>query len=237
MLISLQLDEKEFVVRTVMKINAEMSGAYVFSSGKTWEHSKPLVFRKTLVFFINWTNMKDILGPLTDDIRRIRPAGGAAHIHLHCLTIRLYTMEKYLLTMGIAGLSKCLATNVHSRPIPKSLPISWIICSVYRGLPLMKLQASLLPHSEYHCSKTDLEDQKKHTYLRTMFPSLLVTGPFSIVLGFNGGLMALNDRLNCVLWLSVKKTIKYSSPAKRRLYGPWNRCRKIWSPAGVNQSL
>ena len=28
-----------------------------------------------------------------------------------------------------------------------------------------------------------------------MFPSLLVTGPFSIVLGFDGGLMALNDRL------------------------------------------
>ena len=43
--------------------------------------------------------------------------------------------------------------------------------------------------------KTDLEDKEKHTFLRTMFPSLLITGPFSIVLGFNGGLMALNDRL------------------------------------------
>jgi glutamine phosphoribosylpyrophosphate amidotransferase len=28
-----------------------------------------------------------------------------------------------------------------------------------------------------------------------MFASLLITGPFSIVLGFNGGLTALNDRL------------------------------------------
>ena len=44
-------------------------------------------------------------------------------------------------------------------------------------------------------AKTDLADQKKHTYLRTLFPSLLITGPFSIVFGFNGGLMALNDRL------------------------------------------
>ena len=31
---SLQLDEKEFVARTVMKINAEIKGAFVFSSGK-----------------------------------------------------------------------------------------------------------------------------------------------------------------------------------------------------------
>ena len=38
-------------------------------------------------------------------------------------------------------------------------------------------------------AKTDLADQKKHTYLRTLFPSLLITGPFSIVFGFNGGLM------------------------------------------------
>ena len=30
---------------------------------------------------------------------------------------------------------------------------------------------------------------------RTMFPSLLITGPFSVILGFEGGLMALNDRL------------------------------------------
>ena len=28
-----------------------------------------------------------------------------------------------------------------------------------------------------------------------MFSSFLITGPFSIVFGFNGGLMALNDRL------------------------------------------
>ena len=33
------------------------------------------------------------------------------------------------------------------------------------------------------------------TYLRKVYASLLITGPFSIVLGFTGGLMALNDRL------------------------------------------
>ena len=37
--------------------------------------------------------------------------------------------------------------------------------------------------------------REKLTYLRTAFSSLLITGPFSIILGFSGGLMALNDRL------------------------------------------
>ena len=39
------------------------------------------------------------------------------------------------------------------------------------------------------------EEREKLTFLRKAFPSLLITGPFSIILGFNGGLMALNDRL------------------------------------------
>ena len=39
------------------------------------------------------------------------------------------------------------------------------------------------------------KEKKRLTYLRTMFSSLLVTGPFSIVFGFTCGIMALNDRL------------------------------------------
>ena len=44
-------------------------------------------------------------------------------------------------------------------------------------------------------AEKDPEKATLQQYLRTVFPSLLVTGPFSIVFGFNGGLMALNDRL------------------------------------------
>ena len=43
-LASFQLDEKEFVARTVMKINTEMPGAYVFSSGKNMGTFKAVGF-------------------------------------------------------------------------------------------------------------------------------------------------------------------------------------------------
>lgn len=50
-LVSLQLDEKEFVARTVMKINAEMSGAYVFSSGKNMGTFKAVGFPEDVGVF------------------------------------------------------------------------------------------------------------------------------------------------------------------------------------------
>lgn len=43
-LASLQLDEKEFVAKTVMKINTEINGAYVFSSGKNMGTFKAVGF-------------------------------------------------------------------------------------------------------------------------------------------------------------------------------------------------
>src|SRR5574344_896963 len=39
------------------------------------------------------------------------------------------------------------------------------------------------------------DEKRKLTYLRTVFASQLITGPFSIIVGFDGGIMALNDRL------------------------------------------
>ncbi len=79
--------------------------------------------------------------------------------------------------------------------------------------------------------KTDEYEKKKLQYLRTVFPSLLVTGPFSIVLGFTGGLMALNDRLKLrsmvvgekddrVFIASEEAAIRAMEPDARGIYAP-----------------
>ena len=81
--------------------------------------------------------------------------------------------------------------------------------------------------------KTDLADKEKHMFLRTMFPSLLVTGPFSIVLGFDGGLMALNDRLklrSMVVGEKDDKVFIASEEAAIRKMEP--DAENIWAPAG-----
>ena len=43
--------------------------------------------------------------------------------------------------------------------------------------------------------KREPDERARLTYLRNAFASLMVTGPFSILVGYTGGLMALNDRL------------------------------------------
>ena len=74
-------------------------------------------------------------------------------------------------------------------------------------------------------------EAERLTYLRTVFSSLLITGPFSIVLGFNGGLMALNDRLKLRSMVTAEKddkvfiaseeaAIRTMEPNAEHLYAP-----------------
>ena len=82
-------------------------------------------------------------------------------------------------------------------------------------------------------SKNELEDQKKHTFLRTMFPSLLITGPFSIVFGFNGGLMALNDRLKLrSMVVGEKNDIVYIASEETAIRAMAPDAENIWAPSG-----
>ena len=66
-----------------------------------------------------------------------------------------------------------------------------------------------------------------------MFSSLLITGPFSIVLGFEGGLMALNDRLklrSMVVGEKGDKVYIASEEAAIRAMEP--DAENIYAPAG-----
>ena len=81
--------------------------------------------------------------------------------------------------------------------------------------------------------KSDIYDKNKHTFLRSLFPSLLITGPFSIVLGYNGGLMALNDRLKLRSMVVGEKDDKVyiaSEEAAIRVMDP--NVENIWAPSG-----
>ena len=52
MMKNLQLDEKEFVARAVMRINTEFGGAYVFSSGKnmgTFNYSAATISKVSVI--------------------------------------------------------------------------------------------------------------------------------------------------------------------------------------------
>ena len=80
-------------------------------------------------------------------------------------------------------------------------------------------------------AQKDAAEADQLAYLRKVYPSLLITGPFSIILGFEGGLMALNDRLKLrsmvvaskddkVLIASEEAAIRVMEPDAEDVYAP-----------------
>ena len=233
-LVSMQIDEKEFVARTVMKINTEMKGAYVFSSGKNMGTFKAVGFPEDVGVFYKLEEYEGYSWTAHGRYPTNTPGwwGGAHPFTLldwsivHNGEISSYDANRRFIEMF--GYKCALQTDTEV--------ITYIMDYLVRVQGLTLGEAASVIAAPFWSTiegKTDLEDQKKHMYLRTMFPSLLITGPFSIVLGFNGGLMALNDRLklrSMVVGDKDDKVYIASEEAAIRTMEP--NAEKIWAPAG-----
>jgi glutamate synthase domain-containing protein 1 len=77
------------------------------------------------------------------------------------------------------------------------------------------------------------EERKQHEYFRHVFSSFLITGPFSILVGFDGGLMALNDRLklrSMVIGERGDRVYVASEESAIRVIEP--DLDRVWAPKG-----
>ena len=233
-LANMQLDEKEFVARTVMKINTEIKGAYVFSSGKNMGTFKAVGFPEDVGVFYKLDEYEGYSWTAHGRYPTNTPGwwGGAHPFTLldwsivHNGEISSYDANRRFIEMF--GYKCNLQTDTEV--------ITYIMDYLIRVQGLTLEEAASVVAAPFWSTienKTDIEDKNKHIYLRTLFPSLLVTGPFSIVLGFNGGLMALNDRLklrSMVVGEKDDKVFIASEEAAIRTMEP--NAQNIWSPAG-----
>lgn len=234
MLVSMQLDEKEFVARTVMKINTEMKGAYVFSSGKNMGTFKAVGFPEDVGVFYKLEEYEGYSWTAHGRYPTNTPGwwGGAHPFTLldwsivHNGEISSYDANRRFIEMF--GYKCTLQTDTEV--------ITYIMDYLIRVQGLILSEAASVIAAPFWSTiegKTDIRDKNKHIYLRSVFPSLLITGPFSIVLGFNGGLMALNDRLklrSMVVGEKDDKVFIASEEAAIRKMEP--NAENIWSPAG-----
>lgn len=233
-LANLQLDEKEFVVRTVVKINTEIKGAYVFSSGKNMGTFKAVGFPEDVGRFYKLDEYEGYSWTAHGRYPTNTPGWwGGAHPFtmldysvVHNGEISSYDANRRFIEMF--GYKCNLQTDTEV--------ITYILDYLLRrqGLTLSEAASVIAaPFWSTIDSKVDNEEKEKLKYLRTVFPSLLITGPFSIVLGFDGGLMALNDRLklrSMVVGEKDNKIFIASEEAAIRIMEP--KAEKIWSPAG-----
>ncbi len=195
-LAQLQLDEKEFVARTVMKINAEIPGAYVFSSGKNMGAFKAVGFPEDVGLFYRLEEYEGYAWTAHGRYPTNTPGwwGGA-----HPFTLLDYSVVHNGEISSYDANRRCIEMFGYQCTLQTDTEvITYIMDYLLRVQGLRLEEAANVIAAPFWSTIEALPDpaeRQRLLYLRTLFPSLLITGPFSIVLGFDGGLMALNDRL------------------------------------------
>ena len=232
-LAAMQVDEKEFVARTVMKINTEMPGAYVFSSGKNMGTFKAVGFPEDVGEFYRLEEYAGYSWTAHGRYPTNTPGwwGGAHPFTLldysivHNGEISSYDANRRFIEMF--GYKCNLQTDTEV--------ITYIMDYLLRrqGLTLEEAASVIAAPFWSTIQKQDANVRRELTYLRTVFSSLLITGPFSIVFGFDGGLMALNDRLklrSMVIGEKDDKVFIASEESAIRAMEP--NVENVWAPTG-----
>ncbi|MCL2260839.1 MAG: glutamine amidotransferase family protein [Fibromonadales bacterium] len=228
-----QLDEREFTAKCVFRINTKINGAHVFSSGKNMGVFKAVGFPEDVGHFYKLEEYEGWCFTAHGRYPTNTPGwwGGAHPFALldyslvHNGEISSYDANRRAIEMY--GYKCTLQTD--------SEVIAYIIDYLHRKQKLsFKEIASIIAAPFWQTiDRMPPEEKEIHEYLRVMFSAQLITGPFSIIVGYENGLMALNDRLKLRSMVVGERgdTVYISSEeAAIRIIEP--NLDKIWAPKG-----
>ena len=190
-----QLDEDTFVSRCVIRVNSKLTGPTFSPAARTWACSRRWATRRIVGDFYRLEDYKGYCWTAHGRYPTNTPGwwGGAHPFALldrsvvHNGEISSYDANRR--TIEMYGYECDLLTDTEV--------ITYIIDFLVRRRGLSYEEAASVIAAPFW-STIDRMDGKEHariTYLRSAFSGLLITGPFSILVGFTGGIMALNDRL------------------------------------------
>ena len=228
-----QLNEREYTAKCVFRINTSIDGAYVFSSGKNMGTFKAVGYPEDVGRFYRLEEYQG-WGFIAHGRYPTNTPGwwGGAHPFslldysvVHNGEISSYDANRRAIEMY--GYTCTLQTDTEV--------ITYIIDYLHRkkGLTFDEIADVIAAPFWQTIERMAPEEKQQHEYLRTLFSSQLITGPFSIIVGFEGGLMALNDRLKLRSMVVGEKdeTVYISSEeAAIRIVEP--NLDNVWSPRG-----
>ena len=228
-----QLDEQEFTSRCVININTNIDGAYVFSSGKNMGVFKAVGFPEDVGEFYRLEEYSGYCWTAHGRYPTNTPGWwGGAHPFamldysiVHNGEISSYDANRRFIEMF--GYKCNLLTDTEV--------ITYIFDFLHRkqGLTLKEISEVIAAPFWQEIERMPKEEKERLEYLRNTFAGLLVTGPFSILLGFNGGMMALNDRLKLrSMVVGEKDDMVYIASEECAIRVIQPELDRIWSPAG-----
>ena len=227
------LDEREYVARCVNRINACIDGAYVFSSGKNMGIFKGVGYPEDIGRFYRLEEYEGYAWTCHGRYPTNTPGwwGGSHPFGLldfsvvHNGEISSYDANRRYIEMF--GYKCTLHTDTEV--------ITYIIDYLVRRRGLTLQEAAHVIAASFWSTIAGKDDVacEQETLLRRMFPSLLVTGPFSIILGYTGGLMALSDRLKLRSAVCAEKgNIAYIASEESAIRAIEPNLDRVWAPAG-----
>ena len=228
-----QLDEREFVVKCVFRINTSITGAYVFSSGKNMGVFKAVGFPEDVGRFYRLEEYEGYCFTAHGRYPTNTPGwwGGAHPFALldysvvHNGEISSYDTNRRAIEMY--GYKCTLQTDTEV--------ITYIIDYLHRrkGLSFEEVAKVIAAPFWQTIEKMPKDERELAEYLRDNFSSQLITGPFSILVGFEGGLMALNDRLKLrSMVVGEKDDMVYIACEECAIRIIQPELDNIWSPKG-----
>jgi len=225
--------ESEFVVNFIMRINSEVEGAYVFSSGKNMGTFKGVGFPEDIGEFFRLDEYKAYSWTAHGRFPTNTPGwwGGAHPFSLldwtivHNGEISSYDANRRYLEMY--GYKCTLQTDTEA--------ITYIFDLLLRkfGIPLESAINIVAAPFWSKISRMNPDEQKLFKALRVVFSSLLINGPFSIILGSKNGFMALNDRLKLRSLVAAQKGDNlYIASEESAIREICKNPDKSWAPKG-----
>lgn len=232
-LASSQLDEREFVVKCVFKVNTTIKGSYIFSSGKNMGVFKAVGFPEDVGRFYKLEEYEGYSFTAHGRYPTNTPGwwGGAHPFALldysvvHNGEISSYDANRRAIEMY--GYKCTLQTDTEV--------ITYIIDYLQRRQGLSLKEVCSVIAAPFWQTIEDMPEEEKETltYLRNTFASELITGPFSIIVGFDGGLMALNDRLKLrSMVIGEKDDMVYIASEESAIRIIQNDLDKVYAPKG-----
>ncbi|MDR3209272.1 MAG: hypothetical protein LBT36_01405 [Oscillospiraceae bacterium] len=228
-----QLEEREFVARRVFKINKEIEGSFVFSSGKNMGVFKAVGYPEDVGRFYKLDEYEGYCFTAHGRYPTNTPGWwGGAHPFslLECSVVHNGEISSYdanRRSIEMYGYPCTLQTDTEV--------IAYIIDYLTRrkGIAFEEVSSVIAAPFWSEIDKMPEERKKLFEYYRNVFSSYLITGPFSILVGFEGGMMALNDRLKLRSMVAAEKgdmVYASSEEAAIRLLEP--NPDRVWAPSG-----
>lgn len=227
------LGDNEYVMRFVMKVNSEIEGAYIFSSGKNMGAFKGVGYPEDIGEFFRLEEYNAYIWTSHGRFPTNTPGwwGGAHPFTLldcsvvHNGEISSYDANRRFLEMY--GYKCTLQTDTEV--------MTYIFDFLMRkqGLSLDVIVTAMASPLWREIDRMESPRKDMVKAIRTVYGSLLVNGPFSILVGTSQGMIALNDRIKLRPSIAATKgDFLYVASEEAAIREVCSKPDQIWAPRG-----